>query len=89
MGNSGQQASGPLRTLLPWTCQPEAFLHGKEISLYLVYASLVGMAWARPSQTDGCVLLPIFVIALITLLQKGKWRLREVKTLLGSHSWKW
>ena len=64
----------------PWNCQLETFLPRKEISLYLVYASFVGIAYAQPSQTTMDILLPVSVITLTTLLQKDKWRLRDVKT---------
>lgn len=56
----------------PWNCQLETFLPRKEISLYLVYASFVGIAYARPSQTTMDILLPVSVITLTTLLQKDK-----------------
>lgn len=70
----------------PQTCQLETVLPRKEINLYLVYASFVGIAYVQPSQTTMGILLPVFVITLTTLLQKGKWRLREVKTLAQDHT---
>ena len=70
----------------PQTCQLETVLPRKEINLYLVYASFVGIAYVQPSQTMMGILLPVFVITLTTLLQKGKWRLREVKTLAQDHT---
>ena len=71
---------------LPGLVTFRLFLLRKEISLYLVYASFVGIAYVQPSQTIMDTLLLIFSVTLTALLQGDKRRPREVKALAQGHT---